>query len=125
MELVRAVRGVGVECDTWENKRKNNPLADAAPGYLDEASGFSKHGLFVGCFSESTAVLGGVLIANTVCCSCIGCWMHWVAAVTSYGFASLEARLNEKASKAEKNKQANRVISKLGGALSAAKNWFW
>jgi hypothetical protein len=36
-DLVTAVRTVGVKCDTWENARKANPLADAAqPGYLDE-----------------------------------------------------------------------------------------
>jgi hypothetical protein len=88
--LVSAVAGVGVKCDTWENKRKANPLA-APPGYLDQdTTEFQKK-----------------------------------VAVTSYGFASLEARLNKKATLKEKSKRSTKIISKLGGALSAAKNWFW
>ncbi len=47
------------------------------------------------------------------------------AAVTSYGFASLESRLNQKAMKQEKTERSTKIISKLGGALSAAKSWFW
>lgn len=42
--LVSAVTGVGVKCDTWENKRKANPLA-APPGYLDQdTTEFQKKG---------------------------------------------------------------------------------
>lgn len=48
-----------------------------------------------------------------------------VAAVTSYGFASLESRLNQQALNKEKNERSTKIISKLGGALSAAKSWFW
>lgn len=87
-DLVKAVKGVGVNCDTWANRRKKNPLA--APGYLDEVSYSNKN-----------------------------------AAVTSYGFASLESRLSQKATKSAKNARSNKIISKLGGALSAAKSWFW
>lgn len=45
MDLVAAVRSKGFTCDTWENKRKANPLASSPPGYLDEVSGFSKKGV--------------------------------------------------------------------------------
>ncbi len=64
------------------------------------------------------------------CCDCLGLLRHVVssittAAVTSYGFASLESRLNQKAMKQEKTERSTKIISKLGGALSAAKSWFW
>ena len=42
--LVAAVRAKGFNCDTWENKRKENPLASAPPGYLDETNNFSAAG---------------------------------------------------------------------------------
>lgn len=87
-DLVAAVRKIGVTCDTWENKRKQNPLS--SPGYLDEESNTNK-----------------------------------TAAVTSFGFASLESRLNQKATKSAKSARSNKIITKLGGALSAAKSWFW
>ena len=45
--------------------------------------------------------------------------------MTSYGYASLESRLNQKAMQKAKNERSTKIISKLGGALSAAKRWFW